>query len=124
MTNNIHTNMYLGGRKKPDFVAILNYMTSEQGGRKTAAHSKYRPLIEFPGLLPLTSGEQIFLDRQFVNPGETVNAEITIVSVDDFKNKLFVGQSFIVCEIPGHTLATGEIVKIVNGDLDRNNASS
>ena len=116
--------MYLGGRKKPDFVAILNYMTSEQGGRKTAANSKYRPVIEFSGLLPLTSGEQIFLDRQFVYPGETVNAEITIVSVDDFKYKLFVGQSFIVFEIPDHTLATGEIVKIVNGDLDRNNAIS
>jgi len=124
MTNNIHTNMYLGGRKKPDFVAILNYMTTEQGGRKTAAHSKYRPLIEFPGLLPLTSGEQTFLDRQIVNPGETVNAEITILSVDDFKNKLFVGQYFIVCEKPGHTLASGEIIKIVNADLDRNNASS
>lgn len=115
--------MYLGGRKKPDFVAILNYVTTEQGGRKTATHSKYRPLIEFTGLLPLTSGEQTFLDRQIVNPGETVNAEITIVSVDDFKNKLFVGQNFIVCEMPGHTLATGEIVKIVNADLDRNNAS-
>lgn len=116
--------MYLRGKKKPDFVAILNYMTTEQGGRKTAAHSKYRPLIEFPGLLPLTSGEQTFLDRQIVNPGETVKAEITILSVEDFKNKLFVGQNFIVCELPGQTIAKGEIIELVNVDLDRNNVSS
>ncbi len=72
--------MYLGGRDRPDFVAQLKYTPTEEGGRKTAAKSKYRPLIEFPGLLPLTSGEQTFLDKELVSPGEFVKAEITILS--------------------------------------------
>lgn len=116
--------MYLGGRQKPDFIANLNYKTSEQGGRKTPAHSKYRPLIEFPGLLPLTSGEQVFIDKKIVYPGETVKSEITILSVEAFKEKLYVGQEFIFCEVPDRPLGTGKILEIVNKDLERMSASS
>jgi translation elongation factor EF-Tu-like GTPase len=110
--------MYFG-RRKPDFIAILHYKTTEEGGRQSYALSKYRPLIEFPGLLPFTSGEQIFLDKEIVNPGDTVKAEITILSVDSFNEKLYVGQKFRFCEEPRRTLGNGEIIEIVNKDLQK-----
>jgi hypothetical protein len=88
------TKTYLGGRLKPDFIARLKYKTTEEGGRKGPAKSRYRPLVEFPGLEPLTSGEQIFIDKEIVNPGDTVKAEMTILSVQAFEGKLYVGEPF------------------------------
>ena len=111
---------YLGGRTKPDFIALLKYKTTEDGGRKGFAKSAYRPLIEFPGLKPLTSGEQIFIDKEIVYPGDTVKAQITILSVEAYAGKLYVGQQFRFCEIPDKTLGTGEIIEIVNKDLEKN----
>jgi hypothetical protein len=111
--------MELRDSQKPDFIALLNYKSTENGGRKTAAHSKYRPLVEFPGLLPLTGGEQTFLDKEIVYPGENVLASIRIMSVDSFLNKLYVGQKFNICEVPGLVLGTGEILELVNKKLEK-----
>ena len=116
------TDKSLVGRNKPDFIALLKYKTTEAGGRKTPAKSSYRPLVEFPGLKPLTSGEQIFIDKEFVNPGDTVKAQITILSVEAYAFKLYVGQQFSFCESLDRTLGTGEILEIVNKDLEKNNS--
>jgi translation elongation factor EF-Tu-like GTPase len=117
------TDKYFFGRNKPDFIALLKYKATEEGGRKSAAHSTYRPLVEFPGLKPLTSGEQIFLDKEKVNPGDTVKAQITIVSVEEYADKLYVGQQFRFCESPDRTIGTGEILEIINKDLEKNNSA-
>ena len=116
--------MYLGGKQNPDFIAILKYKTTEEGGRKTAAKSTYRPIIEFPGLLPMTSGEQIFIDKEWVYPGDSVKAKITILSVEEFTKKLYVGQTFRFCESPDRTLGSGEILEIINKDLDANSRTN
>ena len=66
--------------KLPDFTAKLYYKRTEEGGRKTAAKSGYRPQIKFAFSEMQTSGQQVFIDKEIVYPGESVIAEITIIS--------------------------------------------
>jgi len=105
--------------RPPDFIATINYFSTNQGGRQTPAKSKYFPLIEFSGLQPLTGGQQIFLDKDIVHPGEAVKAEIRIISDEAFENKLYIGQEFNVCEMPGKNIATGKILEIINERLHK-----
>ncbi len=100
----------------PDFIATIKYFTTAQGGRQTNAKSKYFPLVEFLGL-PITGGQQTFFDKDIVNPGDTVKAEIRIISYEAYHGKLYVGQEFSVCEIPGKNIGTGVIIQIVNESL-------
>ena len=101
---------------KPDFVAKVTYLTMEEGGRKIYVVSGYRPQVKFPGKKELTSGEQLFIDKEKVFPGESVTAEIRVLSKHFFKNYLFVGQRFEVSEAY-HIVGHGEIVEIINPDL-------
>jgi hypothetical protein len=101
---------------EPDFIAQVTYLTTEQGGRKGYAASGYRPHVKFDGRKELTSGEQLFIDKEKVFPGETVTAEIRIISKEIFKNYLFVGQHFEVAEA-SHLVGHGEILKVINPDL-------
>lgn len=103
---------------EPDFVAILKYKTTEEGGRKTPAHSGYRPAVKFPFAEMMTSGQQKFLDKELVFPGETVAAEITIIASDYFKGTLYDGLEFEFKE--GATvIGTGKITKILKESLRR-----
>ncbi len=101
---------------QPDFIAKVTYLTTEQGGRKGYAASGYRPHVKFDGRKELTSGEQLFIDKDKVFPGETVNAEIRILGTDFFKNYLFVGQHFEVAEA-SHLVGHGEILEVINPNL-------
>ena len=108
-----YNNKFEFDHSKADFIATLTYITTEQGGRKTAAKSGYRPQIKFDFEEMQTSGQQIFIDRELVFPGDTVEAEIKIISVDFFANKLSENMEFEFREgatvigtgrIYGHTL--------------------
>ena len=80
--------------KDPDFIAELKYLTTKEGGGKTPLFAKgYRPQVKFPFTEMQTSGEQTFLNKDIVYPGETVEAEIRILSVEFFANKLTVGMT-------------------------------
>lgn len=99
-----------------DFVAALDY---DKEGRSNPVYSGYRPHIEFDGIPEmLTSGHQVFLDKDQVNPGESVTAEITILAVDYMKGKLIRGQNFIFRE-GAHIIGNGKIIEIVNKDLEK-----
>jgi hypothetical protein len=102
--------------RSPHFIADLQYFTPEQGGRKTPAFSGYRPHIKFGFSEMMTSGQQKFIDKEKVFPGEKVRAEITIMSIDFFKNKLTVGLNFNFREGP-HIIGTGIITEILYEDL-------
>lgn len=91
----------------PDFIAKVTYLTTEQGGRKGYAVSGYRPHVKFDGRKELTSGEQLFIDKDKVFPGDTVTTEIRILGKDFFKNYLFVGQHLEVAEA-SHLVGHGE----------------
>jgi hypothetical protein len=98
---------------EPDFIAHLNYLTTEEGGRRGYAASGYRPHVKFDGKTLFTSGEQLFIDKDKVFPGDKVKAEIRILTVDAFINFLFPGQNFEVCEGP-NLIAHGQIIEVVN----------
>jgi translation elongation factor EF-Tu-like GTPase len=96
-----------------DFIAILKYRTAEEGGRKTAAHSGYRPDIKFPFDKMLTCGFQNFIGQEKVFPGESVKAEIKITATEYFKGQLFENLEFEFRE-GSKIIGTGKILEIVN----------
>jgi len=99
---------------KADFIATLTYRTTEQGGRKTPVFKTgYHPQIKFPFSEMQTSGQQTFIDKDIVFPGDTVTAEIQIIAVDHFANQLAEGMNFEFRE--GSTvIGVGTIGEIIN----------
>ena len=111
-------NLYEQEFSKVDFIAELKYLTTEQGGRKTPAYSGYRPQVKFDFTEMQTSGQQTFIDKEIVYPGETVNAKIKIVSPDYFAGNLKEGMKFEFRE--GATIiGKGQIKNIINSKLDK-----
>ena len=102
----------------PHFIARLKYLTSKEGGRKTAAGSGYRPHIKFERSNYLTSGQQIFIGRDHVNPGETIDAEIIIIATNIFKNYLYPGLKFHFAE-GSRIIGTGEVIKVLDKSLEK-----
>lgn len=103
---------------QPDFIAVTKYFKTEQGGRQGYAASGYRPHLKFEGSKLLTTGEQLFIDKDNVFPGDTVTAEIRILAVDAFEGQLYPGLKFDLCEGP-KTIATGQINTVINGKLKK-----
>jgi translation elongation factor EF-Tu-like GTPase len=107
--------------KEPDFVAELIYRTTKEGGRQTPAHSGYRPQVKFTFSGMQTSGQQKFIGKDIVYPGETVRAEIGILSVDYFQHQLFEGMLFEFRE-GAKVIGTGRILEILNKKLQKASA--
>lgn len=110
------TGYYQKQLEKIDFLADLKYLDTSEGGRKTPAFSKYRPQIKFDFDDMQTSGEQTFIDKAVVNPGEQVEASIRIIAVDHFKNRLQEGMAFEFREA-SRIIGTGVIVQLLNEKL-------
>jgi len=111
-------------KRKPDFTAELRYLTTEEGGRKTPVWSiGYRPQVKFPFEDVQTSGEQTFLNKEVVYPGDTVIAEIAIISTEIFEYKLAAGQEFDFRE-GARIIGTGKILEVVNPILKLANKPS
>ena len=104
--------------RNPDFIAKLYYLTNEQGGRSSYASSGYRPHIQFSYKKYNTSGQQRFLNKEVVKPGENVDAEITILATEEFKNELRSGMIFKFCE-GSRVIGFGEIIEIINKELEQ-----
>ena len=113
-----HYNKFEFDNSQADFIATLTYLTAEQGGRKTPAKSGYRPHIKFDFDEMQTSGEQTFIDREIVFPGDTVEAEIKILSVKHFANKLTEGMTFDFSE-GSILIGKGKIKRIKNETLKK-----
>lgn len=103
-------------RKKPDFIATLKYYTTGEGGRRTPAISGYRPQVKFDFEEVQTSGQQVFIDKDIVYPGDAVNAEISMASPVIFKSRLSCGMAFEFRE-GARVMGTGQICEILNPDL-------
>jgi len=104
-------------RGTADFIAELEYRL--EGGRTSPAMSGYRPHIKFPFDEMQTSGQQRFIDRSLVFPGDRVKAEINIIAVDRFAFKLEEGMTFEFNE-GSRRIGTGKILAIVNEKLNKN----
>lgn len=101
-----------------DFIAYLKYKTTDEGGRMTPAQSGYRPQVSFDFEKSTSSGRQIFINKEWVFPGESVEAEITLLSPQLFDKKLFEGLKFKFTE-GSKTIGVGEILKINNEKLKK-----
>jgi elongation factor Tu len=104
-------------RPSPDFIATLKYFTTEEGGRAAPAHSGYRPHVKFGFEEMQTSGQQVFIGKGTVCPGDTVSAEITMLSPQIFKGRLSSGMVFEFCE-GAKVIGTGQIIEILNTELN------
>jgi len=104
--------------RSADFIAELEYLTTEEGGRVTPVHSGCRPQLKFAFAEMQTSGRQIFVGRDLVYPGEKVLAEITIIAVPFFAGKLYSGLQFEFRE-GARIIGSGIITDILNKDLER-----
>ncbi|MFT3827394.1 MAG: hypothetical protein QM731_25960 [Chitinophagaceae bacterium] len=102
----------------PDLIAKVSYLTTEEGGRKGAVSSGYRPLIKFEGRDELTSSEQIFVDKDNVFPGETAIAEIRIVSKNPFRKSMSAGHKFEIFDAL-RLVAHGELLEVSNTLLQK-----
>lgn len=111
-----HNNKFEIDSNKFDFVATVRYLTTEKGGRKTPAMSGYRPQVKFDFSEMQTSGQQIFLERNLVFPGDEVDVGIEILSVDHFANKLKEGMRFDFLE-GSRLIGSGRIKRILNDRL-------
>ena len=112
-----HGNKYEIENSKADFLATLTYKTTDEGGRKTAARSGYRPQIKFDFEEMQTSGQQTFIERKIVFPGDVIVADIKLVSEEYFEGKLKEGMMFEFRE--GETIiGTGKIKCIINNKLN------
>jgi len=100
-----------------DFTAELEFLTTEQSGRKGYAKSGYRPHIEFENYSEyLTSGQQTYIGKDIVEPGEKIKAEIAILSTEYFTKRLYENMQFKFCE-GSRTIGFGKIIEIINPDL-------
>lgn len=99
-----------------DFIADLKYLTTEEGGRQTPAFTGYRPQVKFDFDEMQTSGQQTFLNKDTVYPGDTVEAAIRILSVEHFENTLTEGMIFEFRE-GSRVIGTGKIIDILNERL-------
>lgn len=111
-----HNNKFQVDKGEADFIATLTYLTTEQGGRQTPAFSSYRPQVKFEFAEMQTSGQQTFIDRKIVYPGDTVEAEIKIISVDYFAGQLKEKMKFDFRE-GSRIIGTGQIKHIINDRL-------
>jgi Elongation factor Tu C-terminal domain len=113
-----HDNQFQINKGEADFIATLTYFTPEQGGRSQPAFSGYRPQIKFSFSNMMTSGQQTFIDRKVVYPGDTVEAEIKVLSVDLFANQLKERMKFDFRE-GSAIIGTGQIKHIINKKLSK-----
>ncbi|AZA58932.1 MULTISPECIES: EF-Tu C-terminal domain-related protein [Chryseobacterium] len=102
-----------------DFIAYLKYRTSDEGGRMTPTRTGYRPQVRFDFEKSTSSGRQVFINKDWVSPGENVEAEITLMSPHLFENKLYEGLNFEFIE-GAKIIGVGEILRIKNETLKNN----
>lgn len=103
--------------KRNDFIAELEFLSSEKGGRNTPAQSGYRPHIVFDNYPEYTtSGRQNYIDQAHAEPGAKVKAEIAIIATEYFAKRLYENLGFKFCEGP-HTIGFGRIISFINSDL-------
>lgn len=94
---------------KPHFVALLTYLDSKDSKLSSPVSSGYRPAIQFQFQQEHINGIQNFIDVEFVFPGDTVTAEISLVTNQEIQDKLYVGLDFEFYEasiLIGHGVIT------------------
>lgn len=101
-----------------DFIAVLYYHTVEQGGRSNPVFNSYRPQVKFAFSEMQTGGQQKFINKEIVYPGDIVEAEVQLLLPNIFEKKLAEGMKFEFRE-GSKIIGTGEIKAILNQQLKK-----
>ena len=105
-----------GENSEYDFRASLTLLTRKEGGRKTAAHSGYRPFIKFEDETNVAPTSIDFIDTDIALPGESVVATIRIIGTSFSPNALYAGLSFDLI-VGERNVGFGTIIEIYNPAL-------
>ena len=101
----------------PDFIARLTYLAIEQGGRRTPAGTGHRPHTRFDGANDLVTIEQVFAEeKEFILPGESLEAEMTVIAKERFTGKLYAGLTFEFFD-GDKLIGSGTVLKVLNPKL-------
>lgn len=104
--------------RTPDLIARVTYLTTEKGGRRTPAGTGHRPHTKFDGNSNITPAEQVFEDeREYILPGESSGAEITLVSREKFGKSIYAGQAFEFFD-GDKLIGTGTVLQVLNKELE------
>lgn len=98
------------------FQAKIYYLTSEEGGRKTAVNSGYRGQLYYDGYD--WDAPQSFIDKITCNPGETVLADFTTLSPFFHYGKFFVDKQIEIKE-GRKVVGRGKITKIYSNIFEK-----
>jgi len=107
----------VNNQREPDVEALVTYLSTEDGGRKSAMYEGFSPnhLVRDDYL---TSGRHEFLDKDVVYPGDTVRVNVWFITPGVYPNTLWVGREISVQEA-GHVIGTAGITKIYNKVLEK-----
>lgn len=100
-------------KSRPQFLALLTFLSPEDGNNATPVSSGYRPEIKFPFDQKLVRGKQNFMETELVFPGDVVQSEITILTEEDYAGKFYSGLDFEFYEgeiLIGH----GVIIRLID----------
>ena len=95
----------------PDVEALVSFLSTEAGGRQGAVVSDYRGDFYFQGQYYVAVHE--FLDRESVEPGQTVQVALRFLRPKLLAPLLDVNATFEIREGP-NTVATGRVTKVVD----------
>ena len=106
MTSNLPT---------PHLEAEIYYLTEAEGGRKTPVASGYRGQFYYDG--KDWDAPQVFIDKEWCNPGEKVKVQLTTASPFLHFGKFETGKTFKVRE-GARTVGEGVITKVLHNDFN------
>lgn len=106
-----------------DIIGEVRFMTTDEGGRKAGVHSGYRPHFKIASRDVITSSEQSFRDRTFVDLGQTIISEMMLLGVSAFEHALRPGDEFTLQEA-SKVVARGRVIEVLNPRLNRQNSTT
>ena len=98
----------------PELEAEIYYLTTEEGGRKTAIHSGYRGQFSYDG--HDWDAPQEFIDKEICNLGETVKVYLQTTRPEIHTGRFFLGKEFEIRE-GAKIVGKGKITKIMRSDF-------
>ena len=93
-----------------DIEARITYLTAKEGGRSTPVFSGYRGQFHYGG--NDWDAPQVFIDKEQVEPGESVRAYLGFLSPREHIGNIHVGMGFQVRE-GARIVGKGVVTKIL-----------
>lgn len=80
-------------QRKPSFTALVTFLDSASGGRRSPVSSGYSAQVEADGIRRVAAMQQYGDDEELVYPGDSVTAQFTLLS-DVSPGLFYEGLSF------------------------------